>query len=196
MFDLLLLLSEGREMYFGPAAAATSWFAAAGFACPELFNPADFFLDVCSMDYRSPEAEAASRRRIGLLGDLYEREGAAAAPRAAVPASAVADIQQRNEAVAFPNSAPVEFGLLLRRSWKQQSRDRLPIMITLVQTTIIGFLLAALYSGMNKSAVGIQDEVGILFFITIFSAFGAMFGALNSFPLERGVVNRERASKM
>ena len=46
MFDRLLLLSEGRTMYFGEAAAAVAYFAAAGFHCPPQFNPADFFMDV------------------------------------------------------------------------------------------------------------------------------------------------------
>lgn len=112
------------------------------------------------MDYRSPEAEAASRERVQLLGDLFSREGAALAPHKEVPAANVADMQHVNEAVAFPNNLPTEFGLLLARAWKQQSRDKLPIAITLVQTTVIGFVLAAIYSGMDMSAIGIQDEVG------------------------------------
>ena len=53
MFNNLLLLSEGRMMYFGRAREANSYFAELGFGCPDHFNPADFFLDVISMDYRS-----------------------------------------------------------------------------------------------------------------------------------------------
>ena len=44
MFDLLLLLSEGRTMYFGPAARATDYFAEAGFPIPKDFNPAGGWL--------------------------------------------------------------------------------------------------------------------------------------------------------
>lgn len=75
MFDLLLLLSEGSSMYYGPADKATQWFASTGFQCPQHFNPADFFLDVVSMDYRSPESETDSRQRIQLLGSVFEKEG-------------------------------------------------------------------------------------------------------------------------
>ena len=35
------------------------------------FNPADFFLDVVSMDYRTPEAEAECRERVRLLAEIY-----------------------------------------------------------------------------------------------------------------------------
>ena len=196
MFDLLLLLSEGRIMYFGPAVEAVKYFSAANFVCPDNFNPADFFLDVVSMDYRSPEEEASSRRRIQLLGDLFINEGHSLTSRHSVDASHVSNIVAANEGVKFPNGPFTEFGLLLSRSWKQQSRDRLPQMITIVQTIVIGFFLAALYSNMHNSESAVQDETGIIFFITIFSAFGAMFASLNSFPTERGVVNRERAGKM
>lgn len=196
MFDLLLLLSEGREMFFGPASDATQWFADAGFACPAEFNPADFFLDVVSMDYRSSSVETMSRNRIHLLGNHYHKDGDALNRRKSVEAQSVTEIDEVNRTVAFPNNPFTEFGLLLSRSWRQQSRDHIPQIITVVQTVVIGFFLAALYSNMKNSSTPVQDETGILFFICIFSAFGAMFGALNSFPMERSVVNRERASKM
>jgi hypothetical protein len=44
--------------------------------CPAQFNPADYWMDLLSMDYKSQEAEATTRRRIELLGELYQRQGA------------------------------------------------------------------------------------------------------------------------
>lgn len=183
-------------MYYGPADKATAYFSAAGFPCPSQFNPADFFLDVVSMDYRSPEAEVSSRQRIQLLAALNTKEGAEYAGTAPeITEKSKREVAELNRVTTFPNDPFTEYGLLLRRSWKQQSRDRLPQIITLIQTIVIGFVLAALYSGMEQNQRGIQDETGILFFVAIFSAFGAMFGALNTFPMERNVVNRERSSK-
>jgi ABC-type multidrug transport system ATPase subunit/ABC-type multidrug transport system permease subunit len=195
MFDILLLLSEGKCIYYGTAKDATSFFSSAFFPCPIEFNPADFFLDIISMDYRSKTAEEESRKRIELLAGKFELEDNAS-KRLSIDSEGVEQIDRIIEATAFPNNIATEFFLLLARSWKQQSRDRLPLMITLTQTIVIGFVLAALYSNMDSSSTPVQDETGILFFITIFSAFGAMFSALSTFPTERGVVNRERASKM
>ena len=39
-------------------------------------------------------------------------------------------------------------------------------IVTVVQTCIIGFVLAWLYSDMSKTFRGIQDEIGILFFVS------------------------------
>lgn len=54
-------------MYFGRAREAANFFGTMGFLCPESFSPADFFLDVVSMDYRSSELEQTSRQRIRLI---------------------------------------------------------------------------------------------------------------------------------
>lgn len=47
-----------------------------GFPCPELYNPADFFLDVVSMDYRTPEVEADSRERVKQLAATFSEQPA------------------------------------------------------------------------------------------------------------------------
>jgi ABC-type multidrug transport system ATPase subunit/ABC-type multidrug transport system permease subunit len=195
MFDQLMLLSEGRVMYFGAASQATAYFAQCGFECPAQYNPGDFLIDVTSMDYRSPEAEASTRERVQLLGQLYDARQGEVAGRVQVDEASTRDMQAVDKDLQFANSVPREFLLLLGRAWRQASRNKLLIIVTLAQTCIIALMLAWLYSDMDQSYSGIQDETGILFFATIFTAMGAMFGALSTFSMERGIVNRERASK-
>ena len=43
-----------------------------------------------------------------------------------VPEADVEAMQAVDDRPSFPNSLPLEFGLLLRRAWKQHSRDRIP----------------------------------------------------------------------
>lgn len=146
---------------------------------------------------------------------------------AEVDAQAMAEM---DAAPGFPNSLPTEYRLLLQRAWKQQSRDKLPLVrglgqgstcvpvracvlmcppilchrrncmltpstpppaahahtcmhthttpqyqppihtlahtspnpqiITLMQTVVIGLVLAALFSDIPNNQVGIQDETG------------------------------------
>lgn len=61
----------------------------------------------------------------------------------------------------FANSVFREFGLLLGRAWRQASRNRPLQIVTLGQTLVIGLLLAWLYSGLEKTFKGIQDERGV-----------------------------------
>lgn len=71
LFDQLCLLSEGRVMYFGPAKEAIDYFSRLNFKSPSNFNPADFFLDLLSIDPRSPEREASTKARVNFLGDKH-----------------------------------------------------------------------------------------------------------------------------
>jgi len=55
LFDMLLLLSEGQVVYFGPASNAISYFSKLNFVCPNFANPADYLLDISSIDSRTEE---------------------------------------------------------------------------------------------------------------------------------------------
>ncbi|KAK7252308.1 hypothetical protein RIF29_36157 [Crotalaria pallida] len=52
LFDNLCLLSSGgRLVYFGPASAASEFFASNGFPCPTLQNPSDHLLKTINKDF-------------------------------------------------------------------------------------------------------------------------------------------------
>ncbi|CAM9324569.1 unnamed protein product, partial [Ectocarpus fasciculatus] len=53
MFDDVLLLSEGRVMFQGPAKRIGSYFRSKGYPMPSNTNPGDFAVDVVSVDYTS-----------------------------------------------------------------------------------------------------------------------------------------------
>ncbi|KAL4445846.1 hypothetical protein ABPG77_009045 [Micractinium sp. CCAP 211/92] len=76
MFDLLLVLSEGKTVFYGRASEAVAWFASCGFLCPEHHNPADFFADLVARDRRTPEADGTSQARIQELVDRFQRHQA------------------------------------------------------------------------------------------------------------------------
>jgi hypothetical protein len=48
----------------GSASQALKYFNSINFKCPEHFNPADFFLDILSLDTRSEVNEILTRNRI------------------------------------------------------------------------------------------------------------------------------------
>jgi acetyl-CoA carboxylase beta subunit len=48
--DLLLLASGARVAYHGPSDEVVDYFKSIGYACPEHFNPAEFLIDLVSVD--------------------------------------------------------------------------------------------------------------------------------------------------
>ena len=71
-FDSLLLLADGRVVFFGPPTASLRYFAEKGFPCPEGYNAADHCMDLLIIDRISPYYTA--RNNSGGNGDI-ERSG-------------------------------------------------------------------------------------------------------------------------
>lgn len=55
-FDLVMLLSKGKQAYMGKAADASKYFANIGHPMEEMTNPAEFLLDLVNADFSSDES--------------------------------------------------------------------------------------------------------------------------------------------
>lgn len=206
MFDYLLLLSEGRTMYFGPASDARTYFAGLNYVCPPHFNPADFFIDLLSVDPRSLESEEKTRSRIVYLGERHktEQEPKMLTGEAAdieniheVDSSGGAKINSELRDNKFQSNWLNEFIVLSRRSVKLILRERAANIARAGQTIIFSIILGLIWlnSGREEnSRPDRQSLAGALFFIAINQSFGGIFSVIFNFPLERSVVTRERAS--
>ncbi|KAG9344568.1 hypothetical protein JZ751_011240, partial [Albula glossodonta] len=71
LFDLVVLLSSGSAVYCGPARDMVSYFTALGHPCPRYCNPSDFYVDLISIDRRSPESEAECLARAKVLAEQF-----------------------------------------------------------------------------------------------------------------------------
>lgn len=50
LFDKLMLLARGKIIYFNQASVAVDYFSSIGYQCPELINPADYFMGIMSIE--------------------------------------------------------------------------------------------------------------------------------------------------
>jgi ABC-type multidrug transport system ATPase subunit len=50
MFDRLMLMAMGKIIYFNEARLSVDYFSAIGYKCPELSNPADYFMSIMSIE--------------------------------------------------------------------------------------------------------------------------------------------------
>lgn len=184
LFDQLCLLSEGRVMYFGPARDAVPYFASLSFQSPAQFNPADFFLDLLSVDPRSKEREDATKARVEYLGDRFmeqaaplpiEHEGpdvedAAVAPQADTPAEGAGN-DDRLMDTEFQSSWLNEFIVLCGRSLKLARRERTANGVRLGQVFFFSIILGLIWLNNGRTdddgGAARQSLGGVLFFIII-----------------------------
>ncbi|KAK3248410.1 hypothetical protein CYMTET_42122 [Cymbomonas tetramitiformis] len=195
LFDQLCLLVEGELIYLGSAKEAVEYFESLHFLCPNHTNPADFFMDVLSMDYRDTEWEKDSKERIQLFSSacaqssLGERAHSEAGTH-------IIDASFANSVRAEAGAGLVEQYILLSgRAWRSVLRNKIGMVITLVIALVYSLLISALYRNIGTDQRGLQDRAGALFFISLNTAYGSAIPATQFFAPEKAVVNRERASR-
>ncbi|KAK1978248.1 ABC transporter [Colletotrichum cereale] len=76
--NVLLLARGGSPAYAGSAKNMLAYFQLHGFACPTHSNPADFALDLITIDLQHEAREAESREKVRKLVEAWRREAQAA----------------------------------------------------------------------------------------------------------------------
>jgi len=104
-----IAVPSGKLVFAGSIPQAMEFFASAGFQCPTHVNPGDFFLDLISVDSRTPQAARESLDRISLLVELFARSNASeemdsSLDRAATQAE---DALEDRHGVCEPSSSPL-----------------------------------------------------------------------------------------
>ena len=192
LIDQLVLLSGGRLVYAGAGqGACSSHFAALGEPVPKDFNPADHFLDIISVDYRTPKLmKGVAQATVPIIGD-----------QAGLEKGLVMGMTSsgRGEAEQTSKDASrfwIPFKLLLARTWREQTRDTTTLTIKYVMQTFFSLLFGVVYLRMARDQTSIQDRTGILFFQAMNQAFGSAIGISKIIPQQLKVVSRERAARM
>ena len=158
MFDGVLLLSKGgHAIYFGPTRNIVTYFAMLGYDCPSDSNPADYFVDLSSIDARTAASLASSKQRVLDLSAAFseQRELDLEAPHHAhgahqgnrargssidtdgsdIPAHAHVS---KNHLVAFRRSWLIQVYFLQDRFFRNTMRDAMSSLGGLMQAGILG----------------------------------------------------------
>jgi len=194
LFDDLCLLSEGQLLYFGPADEALTHFASLGHECPEHYNPAEFFADLVAIDHSSEETEKESKERVDALVRAWKNTGNTSLRPSAEDTSPLTP----GDAGALGEVRPAcglgrQVSLLLKRSWRQVTRDRATTASRASSQLSSAAVFSAIYWRMGKGHAAIQDRLGLLQVAAVGTAMSSLIKTLNVFPKERTIVQRERA---
>ncbi|KAH1064735.1 hypothetical protein J1N35_029722 [Gossypium stocksii] len=205
MFDSVLVLSEGRSLYFGKGSEAMSYFESIGFSPSFPMNPADFLLDlangVCKVD------GVSERERPNVKQTLIASYNTQLAPKVRAACMETTPVSAKDSYFISTrcsergrNSNRVDlsiwfyqFSILLRRSLKERKQESFNTL------RVFQVITAAILAGLmwwHSDYSDIQDRLGLLFFISIFWGVLPSFNAVFAFPQERAIFMKERASGM
>ncbi|KAJ3087492.1 ATP-binding cassette sub- G member 2 [Quaeritorhiza haematococci] len=204
LFDKILLLSAGRTVFFGPLSGSLSHFESLGFPLPPKTNPSDFFLDIITLDQRSDELKEESLKRINMFHEAWEsKKNRFLLDGKDVPDTVVISTDEKKGAELavpvpkgskWPSSWIGEFWTLLDRNMKDVRRDKATIGATIGQGIIIMLVMGFIFFKVTDDAAGVQNRIGVLFFICVNQTFGVVMPTLGIFPDQRQIIKRERAA--
>lgn len=195
MFTQLLLISEGRLLYIGDARAAVGYFAELRFDCPNLTNPADFFMDITSVDARNPEREKSSRERIEFFAkEASARKLGEKAMERSLAKHRARVVDEMTTEDTTHASWIRQFTLLMGRGSRNQRRNVIGVGVTVVIELVYALIVSALFRNVGHDQKGVQDRIGCLFFVVLNVAYTAALPAINVFAGEKAIVVRERSS--
>ncbi len=147
LFDDLLLLSEGRLMYFGEVSKVRQYMSDLGYECESEVGTAEHILDCVSraVGGADAEAEAVSVKRIENIASHATKHARGLVAFGADSAKKMKHIIDKTSAHPGTNVFR-QFRLLLGRSARELFRGKAAILIKIVQQVSLGVIYGGIYS--------------------------------------------------
>jgi ABC-type multidrug transport system ATPase subunit len=180
MLDSLILLGPGGYVcYHGKASEAVSYFARLGFQCPQQTNPAEFLLDLVSVDSEDAEQASKDELRVSRLATSFDesqrsydnfstplKQGTYATKAIDLKVTGDSPLKRRTQ-----RFRPIRrFGQLLLRSWRQNIRNHRVNVFRLFASCGNAYLFTRIFHSIKKgvfSAKSVADRVALLSFSVI-----------------------------
>ncbi|KAJ2008791.1 hypothetical protein GGI04_000985 [Coemansia thaxteri] len=212
MFDKVILLSQGHVIFFGPTSSAIDYFANIGYQCPVHENPADYFVDLMTLDYRSEETLVESKMRVTELAYSFLQHKLKLAALEYTKAAEAAQTCSRNvDHDAGYNAAPLsasdspavlqarngwiyEYKTLARRDWLNLMRNIPFLASQAVQSLATALLVGFMFFYLKHDAASVQNRLGVLYVVALNATFPIIMPALYAFFDERDIMLRERSA--
>lgn len=154
MFDDLLLLSEGQQMYFGPVEEVRSYMEQHGYPAEKEVGTAEYVLECISRYPRLDESEEDAVQRIQNLAGKARTDTSQKVDLGLHQYSKkdTEDHFRITESRHGPKANIVrQFGLLLKRAMKEAFRGKSVIILKTVQQVTVGLIYGGIYKlGKNQ----------------------------------------------
>ncbi|KAF2759425.1 putative ABC multidrug transporter [Pseudovirgaria hyperparasitica] len=210
-FDKVILLYEGRQIFFGTTNNAKTYFEELGFKCPKHVSTADFLTaithpaearllatpDTPSSLLRSPTQFAEhwerSSSRTKLLQDLqtYEHDY----PIGSGCATFTRKIHA-GKASKISNSSPYTISLLsqillcIRRAFQRLSRNISPALSGTFGNVVMAVIVGSVFLGQDSTTASLDNRSVLIFFAVLLNAFMSAFEVLTIWA-QRPIVEKQ-----
>ncbi|KAI9351338.1 P-loop containing nucleoside triphosphate hydrolase protein, partial [Obelidium mucronatum] len=167
LLDRILLLARGgRVVYQGPGSTLVPHFSSLNHQLPILTNPADFALDLASVDLRSDAVEEESRARVDSLIESWNSKSAEAGPSASSNVPLLSGEETSLRVLALSNSKQLSLmsslPLLVSRSWLNLRRQPGLVAARVMNVFALGVIFSMYFARMANDQSGVISRIGLM----------------------------------
>jgi len=184
--NVLLLARGGAPVYAGKGTGMLPHFDALGYPCPTTTNPADFALDLITIDLQQSDREQATRSKVRSLitswssGDFMS----------AIDPTEISTPAQLGSLVRKPSTFISAYPILVYRAFINFRRQPPLLIARIMQVIGLAIILTLFFAPLKHDYYSVQTRLG---FIQEFCAFYfvGMLQNVAIYPSERDVFYRE-----
>ncbi|KAF7877508.1 hypothetical protein EAF04_001185 [Stromatinia cepivora] len=212
-FDKVLVIDDGREVFFGPTADARAYFEGLGFKEKPRQTTPDF-LTGCTDEFEreyatgrsaadsphSPETlaqaflESKFTTRLSEEMDAYRKQ--VAADKKIHDDFEVAILESKRKGASKSSVYSVPYHLqvwaLMQRQYLIKWQDKFSLVVSWITSITVAIVLGTVWLDLPKTSAGAFTRGGLLFISLLFNAFQA-FSELASTMMGRPIVNKHRS---
>ncbi|OWB59792.1 hypothetical protein B5S31_g1159 [[Candida] boidinii] len=207
LFDQVLILSKGKLCYGDSGSEIINYFNNLGYFVPDMTNPADFLVDITSVDNRTPIAEEKTLKLVKLISEEWK-----------IKMKAIENDSQFEEKILKENDNNIrisdgegndmeqvfekvgktpflrELNILVRRNLKLQFRDPLGYASLLAESILLGLVTGWLFFRPGTSLLGIRTIQGALYIVSSLQVYLLLlYEAFRLCNLDIKIFDRERS---
>lgn len=192
LFDKIILMAEGNVLFIGSVEKALAHFSGMGLECPPRTNPGDFFSDMTTIDFRTPDKERKTRMQVEQLRDKWKfiqdasknsEDKYSRGPQLIIP--------KRSH---HPMTWMAKIWILLERFLLDNYREKVVQLAIFVQRICIIIVFTILYFQISDGPSGVQNRMGFFFSITANQTFSNATPLISVLPAQRNIFRVERAA--
>ncbi|RCH99225.1 hypothetical protein CU098_000518, partial [Rhizopus stolonifer] len=208
LFDKIMVLDEGRCIYFGPTSQAKQYFIDMGFHCPSRKSTPDFLTGLCNLNER--EVQEGFEGKIPLNSVQFEKAYKESNmykqmmnERQAYESEICQDkpFETFKEAFAQAHSSSSLYTYyqqvksLTVRQYQLIQGDKMALFVRFADVIIKGLITASVFYMMPLDGAGAFSRGGAILFIVLINAFISQ-GELPVFMEGRGILQKHKGFAM
>ena len=182
LFDKLMLMSDGRVVYSGPARESVKFIAKAGFVCPALSNPADYFMEILHVE----NSNELTRTELDTIDKL---EGMC---KSTSQDQSTLTLDLYSGSKKYATGFVYQTLLLAQRTAIRSLRNPILGIVRLSLIVVIAFMIDLFYWDLGTSGIrAISNRSGLFFFTLSCVVFCNVTTCVLTFPSMRQIMLKE-----